>query len=501
MLDLMTSRPRILLRHLLLLVALFWGAAAARASSEATGAGSVQGTPASPVTGKAFQRAPGSGPAKVISIPVQEQIADPVLYVIRRGLKKAISEKADVVVLDMKTPGGSLGTTFEILEALEKFEGLTVTYVNKEAISAGALISAGTHEIWFAPHAVIGAAAPVMSGGKDIDATMKQKIVSYLKARVRAISDGKGYRGEVISAMIDTDAEMKIGDKVIKPKGELLSLTDKEAVALYGEPPQKLLGEGIAPSLEAMLEAKYGQGGYTLTRLEVTWSEELAVWLNVISPLLLGLGVISLFIEFKTPGFGFFGIAGIVLLAVVFLSNYVSGLSGHEPIIVFALGLLLVFLELFFFPGIVVVALLGVFMMLGSLVWSMADLWPNQSFSITGDAFVRPMLNVGLGLCLALVFGLVLARFLPRGWVWDRMIVSSTVDSSAQVAGGAPAQESSLDALIGATGVAATALRPSGQVDIAGRRYEARVDVGAIEPGESVVVRARSDFGIVVEKC
>ena len=44
-------------------------------------------------------------------------------------------------------------------------------------------------------------------GGKDVDVTMKQKIVSYLKARVRALSEGKGHRGVVISAMIDARSD------------------------------------------------------------------------------------------------------------------------------------------------------------------------------------------------------------------------------------------------------------------------------------------------------
>ena len=132
-------------------------------------------------------------PAKktvVYVIPVKDEINRPILYILRRGLKEA-DQKADAVVLDMNTPGGALDVTFDIMEALGKFHGETLTYVNKEAMSAGAFISATTGEIWFTPDAVIGAAAPVSSEGKDIDTTMKQKITSYLKARVRAISKAR----------------------------------------------------------------------------------------------------------------------------------------------------------------------------------------------------------------------------------------------------------------------------------------------------------------------
>src|SRR3954462_6527817 len=80
----------------------------------------------------------------VVVIPVREQVDSPLLFIIRRGLKEAIEDKADVVVLDMKTPGGALDVTFEIMEALAKFPGKTITFINSEALSAGAFISATT---------------------------------------------------------------------------------------------------------------------------------------------------------------------------------------------------------------------------------------------------------------------------------------------------------------------------------------------------------------------
>ncbi len=438
----------------------------------------------------------------VYVIPVQGEINTPTLYILRRGLKEAIEQKADAVLLDMNTPGGALSVTFDIMEALGKFQGETLTYVNKEAMSAGAFISATTGEIWFTPDSVIGAAAPVSSDGKDIDVTMKLKVVSYLKARVRAISEGKGYRGEVISAMIDADYELKIGDKVIKPKGELLSLTASEANKSYGEPPHTLLGAGIAKDIAAMLTKKYGAGSYEIKQFQVTWSEELAQYLTRFSPILLGLGMLALFIEFKTPGFGVFGITGITLLAIVFLGQYVAGFSGHEPLLLFAVGLLLVAVEIFFFPGVAVVAVLGLVLMLGSLVWAMADLWPGVPLTVawSGDAFVVPLRNLGLGLALAVGLGMALARFLPQGWIWDRMIVGSTIDGAAQMAGGAFSTISEMATLVGQRGVAATALRPSGQIEIGGRRFEAKVEVGSIDIGEAVVVRGRTDFSLVVEK-
>ena len=172
---------------------------------------------------------------RIFVIPIQGQIGKPALYVVRRGVKEAIEAEAKVIVLDMNTPGGDLGTTLEIMQILDRYEGLSVTYVNSDAISAGAFISAATDEIRFAPDGVIGAAAPVMATGGEIDETMQLKIESYLKAKIRSISEDYPMRADVISAMVDADHELKIGDEILKPKGELLSLTATEAITLTSE--------------------------------------------------------------------------------------------------------------------------------------------------------------------------------------------------------------------------------------------------------------------------
>ncbi len=440
--------------------------------------------------------------SKVVVIPIRDEIAKPVLYILRRGLKEAIENKVDTVVLDMETPGGRLDVTFEMLDALEKFPGKTVTYINRQALSAGALISAVTDEIHFAPGALIGAAAPVQSDGTDIEETMNEKSVSVLTAKMRAISEGKGYRGEVISAMIDMDSEFKIGDRMIKEKGELLSLTAREAMETYGNPAEPLLGAGIADNLEQLLEKLHGKGNYTVETLQITWSERAAQYFTAIAPLLMSLGLLALFIEFKTPGFGIFGITGIALLGVVFFSQFVAGLSGHEPVLFFLLGVALLAAELFFLPGTLVLALSGGLLMFGSLVWAMSDLWPSQPIPFTSGVFIGPLTSVMIAVLLAVVFFLLLLRFLPRGGLWGQMVLDAAVGGEpgldrALVGGGTDGQ--SVQRLIGETGVATTGLFPSGQVEIGGKRYEARLALGHADAGTPVRVTGMAEFGLTVE--
>jgi len=430
---------------------------------------------------------------KVAVIPIREAIGKPVLYVVRRGLKDAIDLGADIVLIDMDTPGGEAGAMLQIMEALDKFSGKKLTYVNSEAISAGAIIASVSDEIYFAPRGVMGAADVVTGSGGDIPAGMKRKIDSYLSAKIESYTTHAPRRADVIKAMRIPEFELKLDDQVIKEKGELLTLTAEKAIALYGDPPTPLLAAGVADDIASLLDSRFGADGYVLTRLDATWSEQLAVWLSGLVPLMLGLGLLALFIEFKTPGFGIFGVVGLTLLGLVFLSNFVAGLSGHEPVLIFALGLILVAVELFFLPGTVVFALSGIALMLGSLLWSMADIWPNEPLTISSDIFLSPLLNLGTGLALAIVGGLALLRFLPKGMFWDRVVL-------AAAATGTSAPEIEEESLIGREGVAATALFPSGQIEIDGQRYEARVAVGTVDVGQRVVIRARREFELLVER-
>jgi membrane-bound serine protease (ClpP class) len=254
--------------------------------------------------------------------------------------------------------------------------------------------------------------------------------------------------------------------------------------------------------MDDLLAKCFGPGAASTTVLRATWSEELAVLLNRLAPAMLGLGIFALFIGFKSQGFGGFIAVGVVLLTVVFLSSYVSGLSGHEPVIIFSIGLILVLAEVLFFHSAGFLGVVGFLLMIGSLFWAMADLWPGEPIQVawSADAFVRPMVNLGTGLGIAVVLGACLLRFLPRGWVWDRLTVNETVGGSAQASGSEPGAASLLDALVGRRGIAATALRPGGQVEVDGRRFEAEVKVGAIDAGAPIVVLGHGDFALVVEQ-
>ena len=440
-------------------------------------------------------------------IPIRDQIGAPILDILRRGLKDAIRAKADLVILDMDTPGGELGVTLEIMEEimdnLEKFKGKIVTYVNDEAISAGAYIAIASSEIAFSPKSQIGAAEAVSGGGSNIGSSMKRKINSYLKAKIRNYAGDYRYRSQVMAAMMDANESLIIEGEplktenggLIKKPGELLTLTGQEACREYGDPPAPLLGFGIFETVEDLMDERYGENQWKLEKMEINWAEETGLWLNGIAPLILSIGLVCIFVEFKTPGFGIFGVAGIILLLVFFGSKYVAGLAGQEELLVFLLGACLVLVEIFLAPGLVIPGVLGIVLMMGGIFWAMVDVWPTPDFEWSMEVIRPPMWEMLQTLGLVFLFGILVSKFLPKTPIWKNLVLDTTLKKPS----GSVENQQSYKLLLGKHGKSVSELYPTGQIEIEGLRYDARSSLGKIAKGENVEVFKVSEFELVVK--
>jgi membrane-bound serine protease (ClpP class) len=449
------------------------------------------------------REAPSKAKAVTIYVvPIEGPITEPQLFILRRALKEAIDQGIDGVVLQMNTPGGALGVTLDMMNALDRFQGDTFTLVDNEAISAGSYIAVATDYIYFVTGGIMGAAEAVTGQGQDISESMQRKINSYLRARVRALNEKDSelyrYRADVQRAMMDPDFVLEIDGVLLKSEGDLLSLTAQEATKRYGNPPVPLLALGIVADVESMLKEHYGEDAViTIKAFELTWSEELAKWLKLIAPGLLGVGMLMLFIEFKTPGFGFIGIIGIMLLMVVFASNHVAGLAGYEVVVIFFLGIILLAIELFVIPGTLVAGIAGMLMIIGALLWSMVDFWPSDGWPALPGLLAQPMIDLSLGLLIAVAGGLLLGRFMPKSWFVDKIVLAGSVGGNHR-AEDLAAEESKPKA--GATGHTVSGLFPSGTIEIEGRRYPARAEQGTISKDMPIVVVRSDDFDLVVRR-
>ncbi|MEM9157728.1 MAG: NfeD family protein [Verrucomicrobiota bacterium] len=437
---------------------------------------------------------------KFYVIDVKDAIGKPVLFAIRNGVKEAIRNESDVVVLDMDTPGGRLDVTLEIMEILDKFPGKTITYVNGDATSAGAIIASVTNEIYMGSRATIGSAEVVTGQGEDVQDSMKRKINSYLNAKLEAYTDQYPYRAEVIRAMMDPAFEFKIGDDVISAKDELLNLNAKRAHQEYGDPPMPLLGSGIVDDLDDLMDSLALGNPAVVERFDSTWSLELASLLVSVAPFLITIGMIGVYIEFQTPGFGIPGIVGVSAFVIAIFGHSVAGLAGSEALLFLVLGIILLAVEIFVFPGSLIFAMSGIALMLGSLIWSMTDIWPEGTpgFEWNFGMFVDPIINLMIGMIFGVVGIAVLVRFLPKTAGRNPMVLGASIGGTSKGSADTFSEETE-DSLIGKIGVAMSDLYPSGQVEVEGQYYEVRLDSGSLERGERVKVVSKETFGYVVE--
>ena len=445
----------------------------------------------------AAEPAPASAAQKVYVLPIRDDIMPPLVYVVRRGVKEAMEAKADLLVLDMETNGGRVDVTEEIIGILAKFPGKTATFVNKKAFSAGAFIAFATQKIFMAPQSVIGAAAPVMTapggGVQEIGGTMEIKTSSAISALVRANAEKNGHNPKVADAMVKKTTKLVIDDQVINKEGDILTLTNVEAAREYGEPAKPLLSAGTVESLEAVLK-RLNLAGAAVTHIAPSGVEKLGSWVNAIAPILLIIGIAGIYIEFKTPGFGLPGIIGITAFAIYFFGGYVAGLTGLEWVALFIVGLALVALELFFFPGTLLLGLTGFGLIFVSLVMAMVDRYPGMSGLPTLPELSMPLNDLAIAFVGAIVVILVLSRVLPKTSLYPALVSqgASGVQSDAVLT-------ATHHQRLGWEGIALSPLRPGGKAKFGEEILDVVSEGDLIEKGRKVRIIGNSGHEAVVE--
>ena len=324
----------------------------------------------------------------VVVVPLHGEVAPSLLAFLRRAVKTAESNDASAIVFDMNTYGGRLDTATEIVNALNQIKIPTYTFINTNAGSAGALIVIATQHIYMAPVSAIGAAAPILSTGEDLPATAKEKTISYWSALVRGSAIKNGHNPDLAEAFMNKEKEVKIGDRVVHPKGAVLTLNAQEATEkINGKP---LLAEGIVDSI-ADLTRKAGLKG-NIVKIEPTGFEQLAFWITALAPLLLLGGILGAYLEFKIPGVMWPGVISAICFALFFLGHYLAGLAGWEVVALFVLGMVLVLIEILFFAhSTIVFGVLGVFLIIASLLWTMIDRYPQQPFATDRQNACHPI--------------------------------------------------------------------------------------------------------------
>jgi membrane-bound serine protease (ClpP class) len=285
-----------------------------------------------------------------------------------------------------------------IRDALLRSPRPTVAFVNKRAISAGALISLASERIVMARGATIGAATPVKAGGPgEASEPAGEKSVSYLRKEFRATADARKRPGLIAEAMVDADVE--IPDVI--GKGKLLTLTTEEAL-------RHKVADFEADSLDELC-SKLGLPAAEVRRVQVNWAERVVRFLThpVVASLLMTFAMLGLLIELRTPGLGLPGAVGVLSLVAFFWGHWLVELAGWEQLLLVTLGLVLLAVEVFVVPGFGAAGVLGLLALVAGLSSSLF----GAGASLT--TIVLSVSRVAISSAVALVGGLLLLRFLP----------------------------------------------------------------------------------------
>jgi membrane-bound serine protease (ClpP class) len=435
----------------------------------------------------------------VYIIPIRDQIEKSIVYVVRRGIHEAAENNATAIILHMDTPGGEMGSMMEIMDLLENFKGMTITYVDNKAYSAGAFIAVATKKIYMAPSGVIGAAAPILAspggGAEEMQGTLETKISSASAARIRASAQRNGHNSELVEAMVRKTGGLKIDGKTIVKEGDILTLTHAEATQLVGKPPKPLLAEAVIDNMDELIK-KLGYQDRNIVRIEPTGVERIARLITMAAPILLLIGFGGIYLEFKTPGITIFGIVGAIALTIFFFGHYIAGLSGQEEILLFALGLILIGVEIFILPGHILPGLFGVLAVLVSILWAMIEKFPGGPTIPALPKFQLPLLNLGAGIVGAAILVGILARWLPKtkgplgGLITQRNLDSSQGFSSADTHA----------ELLGLTGETLSSLRPSGTARFGDTVVDVISEGEFIAAHEKVTVQKISGARVLVRR-
>lgn len=433
-------------------------------------------------------------------LPIHGQIEEALVYAVRRGVEEAKALGATRLIIDMDTPGGRLDCTETIIELIDSVGVTTYTFVNPDAISAGAIIALSTDHIYMAPLGRIGDAIPLMVSPfgtpEAMPEELKEKAVSPTEALIKSVAQQNGHDPALAAKMVRVETEYKIGDKVISPAGQVLTLTSQDAAQLVGEDQHPLLSAGTVASIDELITAIDADPA-KVVHFEISLAEEVARWIRSfpISGILLGLGLLGIYIEFKTPGFGLPGIAGSIFLAVWYFGHHVAGLAGMGEAILFVIGLFLVITEIFLIPGFGIFGVAGLSCMIIAAAMGMVDHMPDTPwYSMPSPDFNHIIINFGTSLVTLFAGGFLLAKILPKTSLYGHLVLAATPPTANAAAG------TTIMPKPGTRGVATTRLRPAGIATFDDRRIDVVAQGDFIEAGTPIVVAASSGNRIVVTK-
>ena len=455
---------------------------------------------------------------KLSIIPLSGMIDGGIYNSLKRRVEIAKENGSNLIIFEIDTFGGQLEPAFEISEHISNIKNTkTIAFIPKKAISAGSLIAISCNEIYMSPQAELGDCEPIVPSSEGGYKTVGEKIQTVLRTKFRKFAEKNGYPVLLAEAMVTKEIEVYRVVTEKRPEGfyvtgrELKEMNEEEKKKIKSK--KLIIEEGKLLTMHAKEAYEYQFAkeivedrnsllkllnieDVTPNILETNWSEEMVRFLGRIAPLLLGIGLAGLWMEFKSPGFGLPGIIGILCLAIVFLSKHLVGLAETPEIIIFFIGILLIAVEILFIPGFGIAGIPGIILILIGAILSFQDFTiPRTPYDV--DMFVNNIFAVMCSLIGSVIAIFLLFKFMPGIPFFNRLVLTSSETSLSGFV--IPPQPAGKSSVVGMKGKALTILHPTGKIEVDNNTLDVVTEGEYIEKGKIVEIIEISGNRIVVK--
>jgi len=470
-------------------------------------------------------------PAAVI--PIRGEINDYSRDAFMRRLTKARALGAKVIIIQLDTPGGLVTSALDISRTIRGLRDLrTIAFIDNKAYSAGAMIALSCDEVIMVPSAVIGDCAPITINHTG-DIVAAAKALSPVLDDFRDSAQRNGYDVKLVEAMVRPEPVIYLvqndaGERKPVDADEYKRLTADGAwkpVAGISQPidgPDTLLT--VSTNVALMLglakqEAGTVDGVATLRNLNVIATLDPGVGETIIDGLnsgiarfiLLSMFLTCFFIALHTPGHGLAEALTVLSLAVLVGVPLLTGYAQWWEIVAILVGIGLISLEIFVFPGHGIWLLVGIVAVFIGFVMTFVAPEPGRSpislprFEMGWKELQQGLLVTLCGIVASFLLCMWLRRYLPKLPYLKGLILSTSVGSgpSAMVGSLTNIDPMSLGPAVGSRGKAVTELKPGGSaefIDAAGGSHIVAVvsDAGFVDRGTPLVVREAAGNRVVV---
>ena len=419
-------------------------------------------------------------------IDLKKEIGSTTWIYVKKGLAEANDLNASHVIINMNTYGGTVIHADSIRSAILNSEIPIYVFIDNNAASAGALIAIACDSIYMKKGANIGAATV----GNQTGEAMPDKYQSYMRSTIRSTAEAKGKDTIYINGKQQLQwrrdpliAEAMVDQRIVVPglidSTMVLTFTTEEAIK-HG------FCEGEAKSIDDIIENKLNIHDYKVISYTPSKLDNILGWLTspIVQSALIMIIFLGIFHELKTPGIGIAGIAALIASILYFSPLFMEGLAEYWEIILFIVGLALIIVEIFAFPGFGIIGLIGIVVMLAGLIFSLVN---NVNFSfeeVSIPDFRKSIYTVISGIVLSVIVIIIsISRFGKKG-----MLRRASLTKEEKIEDGYIVVNPNLFNLINKEGISQTILRPSGKIIIDNEYYDAVSLYGYIEPSSKIKV-------------